>query len=553
MPFHTHVIAALGTTAALLVPATAAHAQVDVSNTAGFSNATPQVSLAQSAPFYCGGVSQPACTTGEPVQVRWGTPASGTTRGRLGYTPAAGTDVGSAPFVLGTLVHGNVPTVDGTGITAVDLRIDTTVEDTRGPVSFSEDVTFALHLDETANNSALCPGESNPCPDFISLPDGTVDFAPVTVGDAVYELHILGFRAGIDAPVVDTMVSQENGSSSVQLIGQVERNILPSADAGGDYTGTEGAPVALDGTATDEDGDALTLSWTHDASGNDAGVACAFSDPAIADPTFTCTDDGLYSVTLTADDGKGGVTQETSLVTLANAAPEISAVTTSAGAPVPVGSSVSVTAPYSDAGSNDTHTWSVDWGDGSADTNGTGTVGGSHAYGSAGLYTVTVTVTDDDLGTDTAQSALVVVYDPSAGFVTGGGWIDSPAGAYQPDPTLTGRANFGFVSKYKKGASVPEGQTQFQFHAAGLSFHSTSYEWLVISGSRGQYKGAGTINGAGDYGFMLTAHDGSPDALRVKIWDRSSGAVVYDNQPGDGDDASATDVLEGGSIVIHRR
>ena len=93
---------------------------------------------------------------------------------------------------------------------------------------------------------------------------------------------------------------------------------------------------------------------------------------------------------------------------------------------------------------------------------------------------------------------IVIAYDPNGGFVTGGGWIDSPAGAYLANPPLVGKANFGFVSKYKKGASVPEGETEFQFHAAGLNFKSTAYQWLVVQGtSKAQYKGTGTINGSG--------------------------------------------------------
>ena len=59
---------------------------------------------------------------------------------------------------------------------------------------------------------------------------------------------------------------------------------------------------------------------------------------------------------------------------------------------------------------------------------------------------VEATVTDKD-GGEGKDTVMVVVYDPSAGFVTGGGWIDSPAGAYTADPSLTGKANFGFVSK----------------------------------------------------------------------------------------------------------
>ncbi len=119
----------------------------------------------------------------------------------------------------------------------------------------------------------------------------------------------------------------------------------------------------------------------------------------------------------------------------------------------------------------------------------------------------------------------MVVYDPAAGFVTGGGWINSPAGAYAADPTLTGKANFGFVSKYQKGATVPTGKTEFQFKAGGLNFQSTSYDWLVVAGAKAQYKGTGTVNGVGGYGFMLTAIDGQQpggggvDKFRIKIWD----------------------------------
>ena len=155
---------------------------------------------------------------------------------------------------------------------------------------------------------------------------------------------------------------------------------------------------------------------------------------------------------------------------------------------------------------------------------------------------------------------LLAVYDPSAGFVTGGGWINSPVGAYVPDPTLYGKATFGFVSKYKRGQSIPDGNTQFQFHAADMKFKSTAYDWLVIAGKRAQYKGVGTINGMGNYGFMLFGIDGDLqggdgiDKFRIKIWDKDAGdAVVYDNEIAAGEDAEATTALGGGSIVIHSK
>lgn len=154
--------------------------------------------------------------------------------------------------------------------------------------------------------------------------------------------------------------------------------------------------------------------------------------------------------------------------------------------------------------------------------------------------------------------AFVVVYDPNGGFVTGGGWINSPPGAYADSPMLTGKATFGFVAKYQKGKSVPSGNTEFHFQVANLNFHATSYDWLVCGGPKCTYKGTGTINGAGTYRFQLSAIDGQlpggggQDKLRMKIWDLLTGRVVYDNQMGSDDFADPTTVIGGGSIVIHK-
>ena len=157
---------------------------------------------------------------------------------------------------------------------------------------------------------------------------------------------------------------------------------------------------------------------------------------------------------------------------------------------------------------------------------------------------------------------MIVVYDPNGGFVTGGGWFTSPVNAYKANPSLSDRANFGFVSKYQKGASIPTGETEFQFKVGNLNFHSAAYEWLVIAGAKAQYKGTGTINGVGNYGFMLTAIDGQVsggggvDKFRIKIWDKNNGdTIVYDNQvSGDlSDSATPNTVIGGGSIVIHKQ
>ena len=80
----------------------------------------------------------------------------------------------------------------------------------------------------------------------------------------------------------------------------------------------------------------------------------------------------------------------------------------------------------------------------------------------------------------------------------------------------------------------PTGQTEFQFKEGDLNFHAESYDWLVVDGSKAIYKGTGTVNGAGDYSFFVAVIDGqisgSTDTFRIKIWDKDSGDVVYNNQ-----------------------
>ena len=115
---------------------------------------------------------------------------------------------------------------------------------------------------------------------------------------------------------------------------------------------------------------------------------------------------------------------------------------------------------------------------------------------------------------------------------------------------------FGFVSRYKQGASTPTGNTESRFKAGDLH-SSSSYDWLVSAGARAQFKGSGQINGTGDYGVLITAIDAAlhpqwdVDRFRIKIWDRATGSILYDNQMGELEDSGAATEIGGGSIVIH--
>jgi hypothetical protein len=253
-------------------------------------------------------------------------------------------------------------------------------------------------------------------------------------------------------------------------------------------------------------------------------------------------------------------------VLVPNTRPELEEIDYVSANPVHVNTRVNMGARFSDPDEPDSHTAMWDWGDGSTSEGYVyhercigGRVSWFHTYTSPGVYTVKVTITDQEGASDELAYQYLVAYDPSAGFVTGAGFVDSPPGAYVANPSLTGNALFGFVSMYQHGARVPSGRTQFRFQVADLSFVSTSYEWLVVSGPKVQFKGTGAINGAGNYGFIVSAVDEAltpstdVDLFRIKIWDKDNeDTIVYDNLMGAEDDADPTTAIGGGNIVIQK-
>lgn len=179
------------------------------------------------------------------------------------------------------------------------------------------------------------------------------------------------------------------------------------------------------------------------------------------------------------------------------------------------------------------------------------------------LGVVTVEVTDQGETTAVEAAGYLVVYDPSAGFVTGGGWIESPPGALVADPDVKGKATFGFVAAYRAGRTTPTGTTEFQFNAGRLNFRSTTYDWLVVSGpDKATFRGLGTINGTGNYKFTLAAFDGSPDRLQLRIANpasdtssttTSSAAATSPSHPKTPNSAAATSASSDGRQSGGRR
>ena len=326
----------------------------------------------------------------------------------------------------------------------------------------------------------------------------------------------------------------------------------------GGYIVEEGGGIFLQGHGSDPDGDPLTYRWSP---------ATGLDDANAATPFLSTRDEGNRTYTLVVSDPESSSAPATVSVHVINAAPVVSITAPANGVLFRVGGSVTLTAAFADAGVDDVHTCTVDWDDGTgqqpgvvSESGGAGTCTLSHSFAQAGVYTAAAAISDGDGGAGRA-AILVVVYDPTAGFVTGGGWFDSPPGAYTTGPALAGRVVVGFHSKYPGDAVAPTGTTELHLDLPALDFHSTSYEWLVVSGAKAQFKGVGRI-GSREYGFLLTAYDGqvpgarSVDRVRIKIWDPTNVArILYDNvlDPGATDDIDTAkpQALGGGSIVIH--
>jgi hypothetical protein len=501
----------------------------------------------------------PTITWATPITILYGTALSGTqlnatasVPGTLVYTPAAGTvlSVGSGQTLSVSLAPDdslNYTTASGSVlINVVEATFSATT-----PVNEGGSITLSL------NNPIDSLGG------FTYAFDCGTGFgafgSSTTAACSAPDNETRTVNGRIRA--ADGSITNYSASVMVNNVAPIVTSLIPSANSI-----SENGSVTLTGTFTDPgvlDTHSVIINWGDGSASTQLelganvlgfSVTHQYSDD---DPTGTGSDVKTIAVTVIDKDGATGAGSTN--VTVNNVAPVITGVTGPVS-PLSVGVSTSVIVNYTDIGSQDTHTCAFSWGDGATSTSSTpgeGSCADSHVYSTAGVYTVNITLTDDDTGTATTQYQYAVVYDAGAGFVTGGGSIDSPAGAYSSNPSLAGRANFGFVSKYLRGATVPTGQTEFQFKVGNLNFHSTSYEWLVIAGARAQYKGSGSINGTGDYFFLLTAIDGQisggggVDKFRIKIWNKTTGGVIYDNQTGADDQADPSTGLSGGSIVIH--
>ncbi len=319
-------------------------------------------------------------------------------------------------------------------------------------------------------------------------------------------------------------------------------NVAPTGTLNPGST-NEGSPytLALSNVTDPSTVDAASLTYQFDC-GDGAGFNAVSSSNSRS--CASVADDAVRTVQARVIDKDGGSNTYSSTVTVLNVAPTITNIAAPA-APAKNGTIVSITTDFADVGVNDTHAVKVQWGDGGISNENVGsalTKVSKHIYAKAGIYTVTVTVTDDDGGA-VSQTTSIIVYDVYAGFVTADSYIGGTTAR------LLGNVQYntaGVLSGYMTLVGSPI-----------LPVTIKTFDYLVVTGAdTATFQGTGVLSDKTPVGVYVRSIDGnrstpaSSDKIRIRVWTLNTGVVLYDSAPG-ADDLSTPTTTMTGNFAIH--
>ncbi len=358
----------------------------------------------------------------------------------------------------------------------VSIVAGQTVDYTPAKDFFGQEV-FSYTISDTATNT-------------LQSAEVTVTVTPVndppTANDDTYVVSARDSSAVLDVLVNDTVdpdegesltiISVTQGSHGGALSIEDGKRIVYSPGTG--FTGTETFTYTIeDGTAGSTDSATvtarvegqpvqLTVANLHGNEGQQLTLTGTFSDPVNAQPhtvvidwgdgssavAFTdeqqgsgnvlarhvYADDGVYTIEMRVIDSVGNMTSTTSTATIGNVDPLLVSADPLAieeGSEVRLNLATLTDPGFSSttAGTQETFTATIDWGDSSPSGTATvsvaqgsegkptiATIFGHHSYVDDGLYTVTVTAQDDDSGSSTT-TVMVQVENAAPRFLTGVG------------------------------------------------------------------------------------------------------------------------------------
>lgn len=332
-------------------------------------------------------------------------------------------------------------------------------------------------------------------------PDGSIASYAWTFGDGSSGSGIRpsATYANAGSFTVTLTVTDDRGASSQPVTTTVTVNVgqqPPTASPGGPYAGTINQQVAFDGTgSSDPDGSVVSYAWMFGDGNSGTGPT----------PTHIYTTGGAFTVTLTVTDNDNLNDASTTTANITDGS-GVQPPVANAGGPYAGNTGIGIQLDGSGSVDPDGTIAAYDWdfGDGSR-ASGARPV---HAYAAAGLYTVTLVVTDNVGQQGTASTTADVTDAPNRAPVA------DPGGPYSAEPGTP-------VSFDGSGSSDADGTV-------------ASYAWDFGDGNVGS--GSATTHAysaAGTYTVTLTVTDdlgldSAAASTQATIRQVTGGAALYD-------------------------
>jgi len=305
-----------------------------------------------------------------------------------------------------------------------------------------------------------------------------------------------------DYDVVFTASNSLSGSATTHIHVRAATNSLPTLDAPASRTVTEGQTLAFTVTATDADGDHVTLTTGALPTGATA------TDQGNNTLNFSWQPDttqaGTYTVTFNGNDGHGGTVSATTTITVQNSSTSCGnppVLTAPSARTVTEGQTVAFTVSATDAdGDHVTLTTSALPSGATAVDQGNNTLNFSWQPNTsqAGTYTITFNANDDHCGTVFATTTITVL---DSG--TGGG------GSGQATVTLIGIVN---THNDRTWLRIKPVNDTFDVRNVNLSSVTLQFNGQTLNAVRTQVQ-----TDCDDEGDDEGGDDGSHDATRILL------------------------------------